>query len=360
MPLSMKSRPAHKLSLSVSEAEGFHNGYDTMLVRWVPDAHASNCSDCSVAFTFTKRRHHCRGCGRIYCRACTRSRQIFLFLNTRQKQRTCTSCVTLFEMMRIQDDPRVQNILDPLCAIVSYNENIQPRRDPRMELQLILAAKGCLPKQHHHHQREEDHVMISTRWFQKWLDFVRVDNQSYMHRESETFTESPLDDTSSSPGPIANLRLLHINNGEWSLKAGLVQSVDGPGDYRVISQRVWKTFHSLYGGGPRISFTLTGTKRCYAFGSRREMGYPRQKNTALNLQNVKPNLLTQFSAPELMVQIASPKHAPYFSSERRHRSTSDIPILEEQPQDSRVTVSAFTQALQRASYASQVRLSQYN
>lgn len=32
---------------------------------WVPDSEAPNCMNCKVKFTFTKRRHHCRACGKV-------------------------------------------------------------------------------------------------------------------------------------------------------------------------------------------------------------------------------------------------------------------------------------------------------
>ncbi|KAM4629819.1 zinc finger FYVE domain-containing protein 9 [Polymixia lowei] len=34
---------------------------------WVPDAQAHVCMKCEVRFTFTKRRHHCRACGKEAC-----------------------------------------------------------------------------------------------------------------------------------------------------------------------------------------------------------------------------------------------------------------------------------------------------
>ena len=32
---------------------------------WVPDAEAPACMQCEAKFTFTKRRHHCRACGKV-------------------------------------------------------------------------------------------------------------------------------------------------------------------------------------------------------------------------------------------------------------------------------------------------------
>lgn len=32
---------------------------------WVPDSEAPNCMNCQAKFTFTKRRHHCRACGKV-------------------------------------------------------------------------------------------------------------------------------------------------------------------------------------------------------------------------------------------------------------------------------------------------------
>jgi hypothetical protein len=38
---------------------------------WLPDSHAAECLSCHMPFRpFTRLRHHCRLCGKIFCSAC--------------------------------------------------------------------------------------------------------------------------------------------------------------------------------------------------------------------------------------------------------------------------------------------------
>ena len=39
--------------------------------QWISDDRASVCSSCALEFSIIRRKHHCRGCGRIFCHACS-------------------------------------------------------------------------------------------------------------------------------------------------------------------------------------------------------------------------------------------------------------------------------------------------
>ncbi|XP_034127520.1 RUN and FYVE domain-containing protein 2 isoform X1 [Drosophila guanche] len=38
---------------------------------WAPDSIASHCTGCEREFNLTRRKHHCRSCGEIFCKACS-------------------------------------------------------------------------------------------------------------------------------------------------------------------------------------------------------------------------------------------------------------------------------------------------
>lgn len=57
---------------------------------WVPDADAPNCMNCSQKFTFTRRRHHCRACGKVFCGVCCNRKCKLKYLE--KEARVCVIC----------------------------------------------------------------------------------------------------------------------------------------------------------------------------------------------------------------------------------------------------------------------------
>ena len=62
--------------------------------EWIPDSHATSCMKCDSPFTaLTRGRHHCRFCGGIFCRACTKGRCLLpVKFRERDPQRVCDIC----------------------------------------------------------------------------------------------------------------------------------------------------------------------------------------------------------------------------------------------------------------------------
>ncbi|XP_042562594.1 zinc finger FYVE domain-containing protein 16-like isoform X2 [Clupea harengus] len=57
---------------------------------WVPDSEAPTCMNCAQKFTFTKRRHHCRACGKVYCAVCCSRKCRLKYLD--KEARVCVVC----------------------------------------------------------------------------------------------------------------------------------------------------------------------------------------------------------------------------------------------------------------------------
>jgi hypothetical protein len=77
--------------------------------HWVPDAVASKCTSCAEPFTLTRRKHHCRRCGFIFCAPCV-ARNIFLHspnpdLNYKSAVRVCSKCYDAERKLRDSADP---------------------------------------------------------------------------------------------------------------------------------------------------------------------------------------------------------------------------------------------------------------
>ncbi|XP_006657601.1 uncharacterized protein LOC102703983 [Oryza brachyantha] len=62
--------------------------------EWMPDSYANSCMQCAAPFTVvTRGRHHCRFCGGIFCRTCSKGRCLLpAKFRERDPQRVCDAC----------------------------------------------------------------------------------------------------------------------------------------------------------------------------------------------------------------------------------------------------------------------------
>ncbi|GLT74228.1 hypothetical protein SLA2020_460360 [Shorea laevis] len=62
--------------------------------EWLPDSSTTVCMQCTAPFTaLTRGRHHCRFCGGIFCRACSKGRCLLpTKFRERNPQRVCDAC----------------------------------------------------------------------------------------------------------------------------------------------------------------------------------------------------------------------------------------------------------------------------
>ncbi|KAF5204969.1 Sh3 domain-containing ysc84-like protein [Thalictrum thalictroides] len=79
------------------EPYGYHaykEVLETEPPEWLPDSATSACMQCTSPFTaLTRGRHHCRFCGGIFCRACSKGRCLMpIKFRERNPRRVCDAC----------------------------------------------------------------------------------------------------------------------------------------------------------------------------------------------------------------------------------------------------------------------------
>ncbi|CAF1419264.1 unnamed protein product [Adineta steineri] len=80
--------------------------------QWVSDDLAPVCMKCASKFSITRRRHHCRACGKVYCSTCC-WQKVKLIHDDSKEDRACNDCVKtineveyLWTYMRNNQKPR--------------------------------------------------------------------------------------------------------------------------------------------------------------------------------------------------------------------------------------------------------------
>eukprot|EP01064_Diplonema_japonicum_P003475 TRINITY_DN12234_c0_g4_i1.p1 TRINITY_DN12234_c0_g4~~TRINITY_DN12234_c0_g4_i1.p1 ORF type:complete len:210 (+),score=14.90 TRINITY_DN12234_c0_g4_i1:57-632(+) len=76
-----------------SESKGVPRECVEQRPLWVRDDMAYECSDCLKKFNFVKRRHHCRGCGGVFCANCMRKEGNLIKMGYLRPVKQCFTCI---------------------------------------------------------------------------------------------------------------------------------------------------------------------------------------------------------------------------------------------------------------------------
>ncbi|XP_062068475.1 zinc finger FYVE domain-containing protein 16 isoform X2 [Lepus europaeus] len=112
---------------------------------WVPDSEAPNCMNCQVRFTFTKRRHHCRACGKVFCGVCCNRKCKLQYLE--KEARVCVICyetiskAQAFERMMSPTGSNLKSNQSDECATVQPPQETQTASVPSPSPSPISALK---------------------------------------------------------------------------------------------------------------------------------------------------------------------------------------------------------------------------
>lgn len=125
---------------------------------------------------------------------------------------------------------------------------------------------------------------ISMNWFRRWQAFARGE-------------------TNDDPGPINNVNIVHQHNDS----SQPIRNVKTGSDYAQINLKLWKFFHSMYGGGPEI--VLRGAHDMSKFEAEAEL-VDTAENLSLNDEPESDEGAMMISEHEEVVVIAAASSPP--------------------------------------------------
>jgi len=70
--------------------------------RWVSDKERGNCTKCEAKFNATRRRHHCRTCGDIFCEPCSNEKWKLGELGYTDPAKVCVTCYDILNTKGIE------------------------------------------------------------------------------------------------------------------------------------------------------------------------------------------------------------------------------------------------------------------
>ncbi|KAM9944082.1 hypothetical protein ACTFIT_008669 [Dictyostelium discoideum] len=79
---------------------------------WVPDHQEECCLNCQSQFNTLLRRHHCRGCGNLFCNNCTSKRQSLPQLHYNKPVRICNRCSDLTTYSKLAQSNEIKNKIE--------------------------------------------------------------------------------------------------------------------------------------------------------------------------------------------------------------------------------------------------------
>jgi len=84
---------------------------------FIMDNETDVCMTCQIKFSVTRRRHHCRNCGKVVCADCSQNREYIKKINSSEKVRVCTECFTELNENTSEAEKKIQQDIEKVRKI---------------------------------------------------------------------------------------------------------------------------------------------------------------------------------------------------------------------------------------------------
>lgn len=116
---------------------------------WVPDNETTICMRCELKFSFTRRRHHCRGCGKVLCSTCCSFRSKLEYTQSSIEHRVCGNCWNFLKPSLNEEKKISPNPNNPMeyCSTLSPYQQVEIENNAKTQMEVMVPV-SVLKKQH--------------------------------------------------------------------------------------------------------------------------------------------------------------------------------------------------------------------
>ncbi|CAI9744129.1 8-like isoform X2 [Octopus vulgaris] len=85
--------------------------------KWIPDEEADCCFICRERFNQVRRRHHCRQCGKIVCKTCSKNKIFLPQLGLEKQEKVCSNCFPVADLVAKARSSSIEGVMQGLHSL---------------------------------------------------------------------------------------------------------------------------------------------------------------------------------------------------------------------------------------------------
>ena len=169
------------------------NGFQfSAKAHWQPDSGCPSCIKCKSSFTVTKRRHHCRLCGRVFCHRCC---SMTMNLPVMGSSRICADCFSglaqdnahLIDRQRLAERPDELSLLvESLTHIPALSPSEWSQMPPDAQINYLNRQLQAV----HEAISRQENILASIESFAMGRETSRSDLKATMATEASSGSRS--------------------------------------------------------------------------------------------------------------------------------------------------------------------------
>ncbi|XP_052779804.1 uncharacterized protein LOC128217033 isoform X2 [Mya arenaria] len=204
---------------------------------WIPDARVTMCMICTVEFTVTFRRHHCRACGWVVCAGCSENKIALRYLKYKMA-RVCDRCSKALssEKEKPSDvEEKEKSGEEEEGKALSKSRNGLFSRLQRVRLSGRIEKRPGVRPERLKEVSANDEGACMSGYLQKWHKGRKWKKQWYLIKDKVLFTFKATQDTAAADSMVLlGYEVTRFNEFFEGVEAGLLLQLSHKGTTPLV------------------------------------------------------------------------------------------------------------------------------